>query len=222
MIDLRIFKNKLFTVSVACAFINFTAINCTTIVLLPIYLMKQLGYSSIAAGFIMAASPLVLVLVAPLSGRLSDRVGSEGLTFVGLSIIFAALILYAFFLTSLTPVLWIVLLIGLFSLGNGMFQSPNTRLIMSTVPRDMLGIAGSVNALVRNTGMVVGTTLASLLLYSRMSGFLGYKVLNYVDSRPDAFASAFHFVCLIQAGICFIGMALTAGRMMRRKREGAI
>ena len=80
-----------------------------------------------------------------------------------------------------------VFFIAVMSFGNGLFQSPNNSLIMSTVPKDKLGIAGSINALVRNIGMICGIVLSTTLLYNRMSYKIGYHVTNYVVGRNDAF-----------------------------------
>ena len=77
--------------------------------------------------------------------------------------------------------------IAVMSFGNGLFQSPNNSLIMSTVPKDKLGIAGSINALVRNIGMVCGIALSTTLLYNRMSYKIGHNVTDYVVGRNDAF-----------------------------------
>ena len=65
----------------------------------------------------------------------------------------------------------------------GLFQSPNNSLIMSTVPKDKLGIAGSVNGLIRNLGMVCGIALATALLYNRMSYKIGYRVTRLCSRK---------------------------------------
>jgi MFS family permease len=103
------------------------------------------------------------------------------------------------------------------ALGNGLFQSPNNSLIMSTVPKHKLGIAGSVNALVRNLGMVLGVSLSTTLLYNRMSYKIGYRVVNYVENRDDVFVYGMKYVYIAAASICFIGAILTAYRLYGSK-----
>ena len=105
------------------------------------------------------------------------------------------------------------------SIGNGLFQSPNNSLIMSTVPRNKLGIAGSVNALVRNLGMVCGIALSTTLLYSGMSNKLGYKVTDYVVGRNDVFVYGMRIVYITAATICMIGAILTALRLFSKKAK---
>ena len=102
-----------------------------------------------------------------------------------------------------------------------MFQSPNNSLVMSTVDKDKLGIAGSINALVRNLGMVFGISLSTTLLYSLMSKKIGYHVTGYIEGRDDVFVYGMQYVYISAAIICAIGAMLTAYRLygIRLKRE---
>jgi len=109
--------------------------------------------------------------------------------------------------------------IVIMTLGNGMFQSPNTSLIMSTVPKDKLGIAGSVNGLVRNIGLVTGTSLAMSLLYNRMSHKIGYRVIDYVNGRADVFMYGMRYVYFYAGVICAIGAIITAIRFYNSKKS---
>ena len=112
-----------------------------------------------------------------------------------------------------------VFFIAVMSIGNGLFQSPNNSLIMSTVPKDKLGIAGSVNALVRNLGMVCGIALSTTLLYNRMSYKIGHHVTDYVVGRNDAFIYGMKIVYITAAAICMIGAILTFLRLFRSKAK---
>ena len=164
------------------------------------------------------SSPLILAVVAPISGHLSDKIGSEILTFIGLVITSLSLILMST-LNEHSTLISLLVFISAMSIGNGLFQSPNNSLIMSTVARNKLGIAGSVNALVRNLGMVCGIALSTTLLYSRMSNKIGYKVTDYVVGRNDAFIYGMRFVYITAAIICMIGAILTALRLFGKKAK---
>ncbi len=218
LIRLNLFKNSLFSLSIFCSFLSFAAMSGPTIIL-PFYLQKTMGYSPAVTGLLMMVSPIVLAVVAPVSGTLSDKIGSELLTFVGLTIAGAGL-LSASFLTEHSSLLQLILCVAVLSLGNGLFQSPNNSLTMSNAPSAMLGIAGSVNALVRNIGMIIGITLAVLLLYGRMSRMLGVNVSDYVDGRDDVFIYGMRGACYFAAGVCALGALLTALRLLRRKKAG--
>lgn len=217
LLQLEIFQNKLFSLSIFCGFISFVSIFCSNIIQ-PFYLQDVLNYSPSFTGLILMVSPMILAVVAPISGHLSDKIGSEVLTFMGLVVTSLALLLMST-LNEQSSLLNLVIFIAIMSIGNGLFQSPNNSLIMSTVPRNKLGIAGSVNALVRNLGMVCGIALSTTLLYNRMSHKIGYQVTDYVVGRNDAFIYGMRIVYITAAVICIIGSILTAIRLFNKKAK---
>jgi MFS family permease len=177
-----------------------------------------MSYSPQHAGLILMIYPLLLAVIAPISGHLSDKIGSEILTFIGLVIVSLGLLLMST-LNENSSVLSMVIFIGTMSIGMGLFQSPNNSLIMSTVARDKLGIAGSINALIRNLGMVCGIALATTLLFNRMSAKIGRRVTDYVAGRNDAFIYGMKIVYITAAIICFVGAILTFLRLIRKKPQ---
>ncbi len=215
MLQLRIFENKLFSLSIFCGFITFISISCSNIVQ-PFYLQDIMKLTPGMTGLIMMTYPLILVVVAPASGHLSDKIGSEFLTFLGLLLTSAGLFLTAT-LNEHSHIGSMILFIAIMSIGNGLFQSPNNSLIMSTVPRNMLGIAGSINSLIRNLGMVTGIALSTTLLYSGMSRKLGYHASTYVPGRDDAFVYGMRIVYITAGIICVVGALLTAWRLYGKK-----
>lgn len=100
-----------------------------------------MNYAPEQAGLIMMIFPLVLSVLAPVSGHVSDKIGSELLTFIGLLLISLGLFLMST-LTEQSSLMTMVIFIVILSAGMGLFQSPNNSLIMSTVGRHQLGIAG--------------------------------------------------------------------------------
>ncbi len=215
LIPLVIFKNKLFSLSIFCAFIIFVGLFCNTIIQ-PFYLQDVMRYSPEQAGLMMMIFPLILSVLAPISGHLSDKIGSELLTFIGLLLFSLGLFLMSTLTEQSTLITMVVFLVVL-SVGMGLFQSPNNSLIMSTVGRHQLGIAGSINALVRNMGMVCGIALATTLLYGSMSGELGYRVTTYVVGNSGVFINGMRIVYLSAAAICFVGSGLTLWRLSAKK-----
>ncbi|WP_077831870.1 MFS transporter, partial [Clostridium beijerinckii] len=133
LLQLNIFSNKLFSLSIFCAFITFVGIFCNNIIL-PFYLQDVMNYTPEHTGLIMMVDPLLLTVVAPFSGSLSDKIGSEILTFIGLILISLGLVLMAT-LNIDSNLLITIVFIGIMSIGLGLFQSPNNSLIMSTVPK---------------------------------------------------------------------------------------
>lgn len=217
LLALNIFHNKLFSLSIFCAFISFLAISCSSIIQ-PFYLQDVIKLTPASTGLIMMAFPLILAVVAPISGHLSDKIGSEFLTFLGLLLTSAGLFLLST-LNEYSNMALMVVFIAIMSIGNGMFQSPNTSLIMSTVPLDKLGIAGSVNALVRNLGMVFGITMATTLLYDRMSYKLGRRVSDFIPGEEHAFIYGMRIVFIAAGIFCALGALLTAYRLIEKRTK---
>ena len=217
MIHLDIFKNKLYTVSVFCAFISFLAISGHNFIQ-PFYLQKVQMLSAAQTGMLMMAYSITMFVVAPFSGQLSDKIGSEILCFIGLCTVSVAL----FVLSTLgigSP-LWIFLIGSIMmSFGMAMFQSPNTSLIMSTVGPKLTGIAGSINGLARNLGSVFGISLSTVLLYNIMSSQLGFSVTDFVEGQELTFVTGMQWVYRFMAVVSLIGAVLTGLRWKNSRRE---
>ncbi|MDI6632567.1 MAG: MFS transporter, partial [Thermoanaerobacteraceae bacterium] len=165
MMELRFFKNRLFSAAVASAVINFV-VQYMVVFLLPFYFKEVLRLDAARAGMLLSSFPLVILVVSPLSGTLSDRIGSRGLSSFGMAVSALSLVLLSR-LSAQSGVLEIVLPLMLLGLGNGIFQSPNSSALMGSVPRTHLGIAGGILATARNGGMVMGVALAGAVFNHR-------------------------------------------------------
>ncbi len=215
LIDLTIFNNKSFSVGLTCAVLIFSS-NLFMNTLLPFYLQDTLKLSSLVSGFILMCVPIAMVIVAPISGALSDKIGAKGLTFLGLFIVSVSQLL--FILIGLkTTISYLVILTLLAGTGVALFQSPNNSIIMSSVEHNHLGIAGSINSLARNIGMVTGLSLSTTILYSSMTQKAGYKVNGYIDGRDDLFLYGMHIAFLVSFSLCFIAFIITGIRLYRKK-----
>ena len=215
LIDLTIFNNKSFSVGLTCAVLIFSS-NLFMNTLLPFYLQDTLKLSSLMSGFILMCVPIAMVIVAPISGALSDKIGSEGLTFLGLFIVSVSQLL--FILIGLkTTISYLVILTLLAGTGVALFQSPNNSIIMSSVEHNHLGIAGRINSLARNIGMVTGLSLSTTILYSSMTQKAGYKVNGYINGRDDLFLYGMHIAFLVSFSLCFIAFIITGIRLYRKK-----
>ena len=215
LIDLTIFNNKSFSVGLTCAVLIFSS-NLFMNTLLPFYLQYTLKLSSLMSGFILMCVPIAMVIVAPISGALSDKIGAKGLTFLGLFIVSVSQLL--FILIGLkTTISYLVILTLLAGTGVALFQSPNNSIIMSSVEHNHLGIAGSINSLARNIGMVTGLSLSTTILYSSMTQKAGYKVNGYIDGRDDLFLYGMHIAFLVSFSLCFIAFIITGIRLYRKK-----
>lgn len=215
LLDIRIFNNKWYTVSIICAFTSFIGIACFSLIM-PFYLQDIRNMSPAVAGLYMTIYPLILVFLSPLSGSLANRVGAEKLTLVGLTLTVIGLIAMIS-LNITTPLKFVVIFIIILGLGNGMFQSPNNFLVFNTLDKNQYGVGGSVNALVRTVGQAMGTALSTMLLYAGMSLKLGKHTTDFIQGQDHAFIFGMRIAWITVAAICAIGVYSTAKRLMARK-----
>ncbi len=210
MMELRLFKNRLFSAATASAVCNFI-VQYMVVFMLPFYFKDVLRLDAAQAGVLLSAFPLVILVVAPLSGTLSDRIGSRGLSSLGMAVSAVSLAL----LSRLTPesawpeIVWPLVLLGL---GNGIFQSPNSSALMGSVPRTHLGVAGGMLATARNGGMVLGVALAGAVFNHRLPLHLAATGSGTVEAAHLAFAAALHDTMLVGAGVALVGMATSLVR----------
>lgn len=162
VLDLSLFKNRLFSAANASALINYIAL-FVVMFLMPFYLGYVFRASTQLTGIVLTAVPLATAIVAPVSGALSDRIGSRFLSTAGLVV--TALALLGLSRTSPGGGLWqVAVLLAIVGFGSGMFQSPNTSAIMGSVPRNRLGVASGLQATMRNIGMVLGVALSGAIV----------------------------------------------------------
>jgi EmrB/QacA subfamily drug resistance transporter len=161
MLDLSLFKSKIFSASMTSAVLNYICVY-SSIFLLPFYLIQGRGYNPAQAGFYLTAQPIVMAMIAPISGTLSDKIGTRIPTTFGMAIIAIGL----FFLSRigpLTPILYLIIDLAILGLGIGIFISPNNSALMGSAPRHRQGIAAGLSATSRNVGMVLGIGLAGAI-----------------------------------------------------------
>ena len=216
MLDLSIFKNSVFSISIICAFLVYIAMVSINIIQ-TFYLQNARGMSSFNAGMLLVIYPAFLAIASPLSGYLSDKIGPKFPTLIGLILSMIGYIGAAFMTISTSLVLNGVVYAFL-GMGSALFQSPNTSLIMSSVPQSKVGVAGSINAFVRTTGMVFGVLISTTVLFAAMSAHYGQPVNDYIQGRPDVYIYGMRAAYLTISGVCFIGVSLTAFRLFRKEK----
>ena len=157
ILDLKLITNRVF------AFANISFILCMMALfapgfILPFYFEQLRGFSTIQTGLMLTPLPLMLAVVAPLSGSLADRFGSRWISPLGLAI--ACIGLYLVSLLNGQSTTWdIIWRLGVVGFGQGLFQSPNTRTMMSAATREEQGEASGLLA----TGRVIGQSISVAL-----------------------------------------------------------
>ncbi|MCH3918882.1 MAG: MFS transporter [Spirochaetia bacterium] len=215
LLDLSLFKNHLFPLSLGCAVISFMCIAASTF-LLPFYFEDTLKLSPSISGLLMMITPIVIASLSALCGTLADRIGAEILTVIGLSVMAVDFFLMSFLGLHTTLGICGILLVTM-AIGQSFFQPANNSLIMSACPKSKLGIGGSVNSLVRNLGQYSGIILSTTFLYAFMSRKIGYTVTDYIEGRDDVFVYGMKNDYRILMLLCAFGAMLTGLRLARSK-----
>ncbi len=204
MLDLTLFRSSAFSAANFSALMNFVA-QSAALFLAPFYLQQILNYTPEHAGFILSASPLVVLVSAPISGAISDRIGTRWLSFAGQSLVAVAYLLLYWMPVKATgaDIAWRLAVIGL---GTGIFQTPNTSTVMGNVPRHRMGIGSGVLATVRNVGMVLGVAISTAVLTWQQSVWVGR--LGEIGSFRAGLKAAF----LVGAFLAAAGAAASSVR----------
>lgn len=210
MINLSLYKIKPFAIGNISGFLSFVSAFCNTM-LMPFILQHSFNWTPEKIGLLMTAYPVVMAIIAPTSGYVSDKIGPVLLTTGGL-VINAFGLFFLATVSILSPFWYIMIGLILMGLGTGMFQSPNNSSIMGAVPKNMLGTAGGLNALVRNVGMVVGTTLAVSVYDARQNKALAGLAQPTITQQVSASLSAYHTVMIIGGVVALAAALLSMSR----------
>lgn len=219
MLELSIFRNWEFSTGNLAGLLSFMAMFSNSL-LLPFFLHDILAFTPVKTGLIMSAFPLVMAVVAPLSGILSDKVGPSTLTTSGLGVLALGLVLAA--KLQVDAQLWLIMMSqALMGLGNGLFQSPNNSSVMSAVLPRQLGVAGGINALARNFGMVSGTAVAVSILEYRRSASLSGIAEPTAALQVAAFMDGYQAALMVGAALAVIGAMVSfhrSGKIVEKKK----
>ena len=132
-------------------------------VLIPFYLQNLMGFTPTQMGWILIGGSVVIIVLAPVAGRLSDRFGSRILCTVGAAI----MIVGQYFIGSLTlqsTIFQMVMPQILIGLGWALFNSPNQSAIMGTVPRDKVGAASGMTLTTARIGGAMGIAISGAIM----------------------------------------------------------
>ena len=203
MLDLSLFRRRLFSAAVASAVLNYICVNTITF-LLPFYLIQGRGLSPAQAGLLITAQPLIMAIAAPLSGTLSDRIGSRVPSTLGMAILAIGLFLLSR-LDPQSPMGHVAVALAIAGLGTGTFISPNSNALLSAAPRERQGIASGILATARSGGMVLGVGIAGAILTTVMAH--GQQI-GSASALFDAVSMGF----FVASGIALLGVLTSVVR----------
>jgi EmrB/QacA subfamily drug resistance transporter len=223
LLDLTLFRIPAFTLGNAARWISFVTMSIN-VLLMPFFLQLGMRLDPLQAGFLVVPTPLAMAVLAPLTGWMSERFIPERLCSLGL-IINAVAFFFLSFLTMETTSFTVILCLSVLGFGMGLFQTPNNNLLMSSLPRQRLGVGSSFLSIVRSLGNSVGAALAATIVSAQLVAVTGRSSLQNLGGHLGteegapvlaAFLQGFHYTYLLAALLCLVGAAVSAVRVSER------
>lgn len=205
VLNIHLFRgNRIFAFSNLAALINYAATFAITFIL-SLYLQYIKGLDPRQAGTVLVTQPLVMAFFASFAGKLSDRHDSQILASLGMGIIVVGLFLLSF-LAEFTPIWFIVISLIVLGSGFGLFSSPNTNSIMSSVEKKYLGVASATVGTMRLSGQMMSMGLATMILHI----FMGDSNVNVTNH--SSFMSSVRVIFILFTVLCFLGVFASLAR----------
>lgn len=196
-------ENREFTLSCLTAMLNYSATFAISF-LLSLYLQSVLAISARMTGFILLAQPILMMLLSPVTGALSDRKPAAVLCSIGMGIITVGLAALAFitYQQVLWPIIPSILLIGI---GFAFFAAPNNNAIMSSLPKEYYNMASSLLSTMRMSGQVLSMAIVTVILS------ISWTALAATEALTRNIVLSF----LLFSVLCFLGVipSLMRGRL---------
>jgi MFS transporter, DHA2 family, multidrug resistance protein len=192
MLPIDLFRSPMFSLSTATSVCSFV-VQGLAFVALPFYFEDVLLRTQVETGFFMTPWPLVVAIMAPIGGRLSDRYRVGILGGIGLAMLCVGMVLLATLPATpgIADIVWRMVICGI---GFGFFQTPNLRALMSSAPPHRSGSASGIVATARLTGQTIGAALAALCF--ALGGHEGATVALALGAGFAALGSVMSFLRL--------------------------
>lgn len=204
-----ILRNRVFAFSGIAALIHYSATSATGF-FISLYLQYLHGLDARSAGLVMISQPIAMTLLSPVAGRLSDKRNPGVIASVGMALTATGLILLCF-ITQDTPHYLIIPLLILMGTGFGLFSSPNSNAIMSSVEKKHLGVASGVVGTMRMVGQMLSMGIAMMLL----ALYIGRQPIG-----PDTYQGLLAGMktgFVIFSGLCIAGIFASLARNKKLK-----
>lgn len=214
MLDLELFKSRILAFAFSSNLLSGVARGAVTF-LLVFYFQGIKAFDPVISGILLAPFAISMMIMAPISGWLSDKYGSRELSSIGL-FISAIGLLGMVRISANTSILELSIWMFIAGLGSGMFFSPNTSAIMGAVPVERRGIAAGVRTMMNNAGSVISIAIAMVIISSSIDpktlqglftgtqvGSEGIAIDHFITGLRAAFLISF-IISLLAAFISYL------------------
>ena len=212
MLDLSLFRDRLFTAASVAAFLNGLS-RFALMFLFVFYFQGPQGASPIMAGLMLAPMAIGMLVASPIAGVIADRHGSRGLAALGM-LVGAIGLAGMTTLEAHTAYVWSALWLLLVGIGSGMFNSPNTAAMMGVVPVHRRGIAAGARVMLQNTGAVISIAFVMAIVTSAVPKDVLFKIFSGLTSglsneQLQPFISNMHLALWVLAAISLVGAGIS-------------
>lgn len=218
ILTLSMFRIRPFSAGIASLFLIAATLSAINF-LLPFFLQNLLGYSPSQVGWIIVADSVIIMVIAPIAGALSDRLGSRLLCTIGVAVIAVAQIFLAT-LNLHSSLARIMLPLIIWGIGWALFNAPNQSSILGAVRQERIGAAAGMIATTARTGGAMGVALSATLFGYLLDGAgVPSSQVNSPEgwrAAPEIFMSGFSTTIFVLSGFTALAVFLSAVRGARR------
>jgi MFS family permease len=218
MLDLDLLsKNRVFAAANMAALLNYMAVFGVT-TLTAVYLEIVQDLSPQRTGLLLLMQPVLMAVLSPFTGRLSDKVGSRALATTGMVLVAAGMAQLAYVSSSVGRVL---IALGTVGVGMAVFSAPNISAVMGSVDRSRLNLASGFLATMRFSGQGMSIAVLGAIAAWKL-GPTGARIIFLGGSgsaaHAPALADGYHAAMLVGAGLALAGAALSWTASSQRLR----
>ncbi|MFN8557643.1 MAG: MFS transporter [Dehalococcoidia bacterium] len=216
VLAVSLFRNRMFSASVLNLALNFVATSSVSL-MMPFYFLRVRGLTASATGLLMVSVPLLMLVLSPIAGSLSDKAGPRLLGIVGVTFVTTGLASLTT-LREAEPIVLVVARLALLGAGSAFFQTPNSSSIMGQVPRTMLGIGSGTIATGRNIGQSLGLAMAGTVFtsFAASAAGVGIAAAGAGPLPPSATLAGIHAAFTAAAALSLLSVAVSFVRAAAR------
>jgi EmrB/QacA subfamily drug resistance transporter len=220
MLDLSLFRSRLFAAASAATFINGLT-RFALMFIFVFYFQGAEGDSPITAGIKLIPLALGMLIASPIAGSYADRHGSRALAAIGMLVTAVGLAL----MTTLqvdSSFAWAAVLLAIVGVGSGTFMSPNGAAMMGAVPPERRGIAAGARTVLQNTGAVLSIAFVMAIITAAVPRTLLFRIFSGLAHGLSAaklapFIDNMHVALWALAGSALLGALVS----LMRPKHGA-
>jgi len=215
MLDLSIFKNRMFSAATAAAFINGLS-RFALMFLFVFYFQGVKGDDPIMAGVKLSPMALGMLVSSPAAGWWADKRGSR--TLAALGMVVSAIALAGMTVLGVHTSYWVsTLWLFVVGVGSGMFNSPNTAAMMGTVAPQRRGVAAGARMMLQNTGAVLSIAFVLAIVTTAVPKDVLFKIFSGVATGLSAhqlapFIANMHTALWVLAATSVVGAVVSLMR----------